>query len=238
MSESFRLKQFSIQQSQSPLKLGTDAMLLGSWSSVDGHRQVLDVGTGTGILALMVAQRNPDCQITAIDVNEAAAREARLNVADSPFSDRISVQHTSLQEFVEQGSASLFDLIICNPPYFDAGIQAPDAGRAQARHTVYLSFEALLEGSQALLSGAGQMSLILPSDQGEVFLGLARDFGLFPMRIHWVRSKPNKLPNRVLLELVRSPVELEESELCIHAAEGPAYSQEFIRLTKDFYLGM
>ena len=158
----FEFQQFTIDQSHAAMKVGTDSDLLGALAA--GGKHILDIGTGTGVLSLFMAQRFPAASIMAIDIDENAITDARKNFASSPFSDRITLKHTSLQNFAENYDSEPFDCIICNPPYYNNSLEAPDKSRARARHTSSLTFKELINGAYQLLSDEGTFSVIIPPE--------------------------------------------------------------------------
>ncbi len=215
------------------MKVGTDGVLLGAW--VEAHEQIqriLDVGTGTGLIALMLAQRIPQAEVWGIDL--APVDEARANCAASPWADRLHMVHSSVQQF----EAEPFDLIVANPPYFVESLLCPDVGRTTARHTVSLSFEELRDAADRLLAPAGHFALILPIDAAARFEELCQ--GRFtPIRHTTVRTTPRHPAKRLLLEMVRcgdGPSTLRSNELLIGTGRHEEYTEDYRRLTGDFYL--
>jgi tRNA1Val (adenine37-N6)-methyltransferase len=215
------------------MKVGTDGTLIGAWASIPyGERTILDIGTGTGLIAIMAAQRAPQAQVIGIDIDSDCIEQAIENVAASPWSDRISIIHKPLQEF---SSSKGLDVIISNPPYFVDSLLSPDKARTTARHTTSLSFEELARSASRLLSAEGAFSLVLPYDAvADIALAAARS-GLFLVRRCDVRSKTSGKPLRSLLEYRHTPVPTRREELTIHSAGGD-FSPEYRALTKDFYL--
>ena len=215
-------------------KVGTDAVLLGAWVNLrQNEKSVLDVGTGSGILALMMAQRTtPETYIDAVEIDPRDAQQARENFAQSPWDDRIRLHQLAVQEFEPRTD---FDLIISNPPYFVNSLIPPDENRSRARHTHHLTFEDLLESVSRLLGRAGRFALILPYTEALRFLTLARRFKLFPLRKPTFRTRPHKPAERLLLELAYEGTPERETEIVLYA-EGERWSAEYTRLTADFYL--
>lgn len=229
----FRFKHFEIDDSHSAMKIGTDGVLLGAWARVDGCGSVLDVGTGTGLIALMVAQRSAQAAITAIDIDAAAASEARHNADGSLWGDRIVTLHADIRSF---SSSQRFDHIVSNPPYFIDSMLSPDAARSMARHTTTLSFEELVDAAERLLCDGGRLSVVLPVDGAARFRRVA--FGrLWLSRQCDVYSREGELPRRVLMEFVRTtePLMPRCNTLAIYEANG-GYTEKYRRLTEDFYL--
>lgn len=230
----FRFKQFVVRQQQCAMKVGTDGVLLGSWCRVPVEGRVLDVGTGTGLLALMVAQRSLKVDITALEIDREASLQAMENCQKSPWRERIKVLHTSLQEFGEM-SADRFDMVVCNPPYFDRSLRCQDKKRTTARHSETLSFDDLLHFSVVLLKKEGSLSVVLPEKESEVFKDKAVEKGLFLCRQMSVLPTPEKDVKRRLMEFSFEKKELEVRNLVIET-ERHIYTEEYKNLTQDFYL--
>lgn len=230
----FQFKQFRIAQEKAAMKVGTDAVLLGAWSDVSGARNILDVGTGTGIVALMLAQRSP-ARITAIDVEKNAAEEAAENVLNSPWAERIFVQNISFQEFAEFGIQK-FDCIVSNPPFFGNNLKSADKNLALARHNDLLSFSDLAKGAEKLLSENGKLSLVLPMESAFKFEELAIKRSLFHVRQTEVSHKSLSKANRCLLEFSKQQFPLIKDFLKIRTDDGLNFSSAYKKLTSDFYL--
>lgn len=231
----FTFKQFHIDHSKCAMKVGTDGTLIGAWASMPYTEcRILDIGTGTGLIAIMAAQRAPKAQIIGIDIDSDCIEQARENVAASPWSERINIIHSSLQEF---SSSEDLDIIISNPPYFVDSLLSPDEKRATARHTTSLSFSDLCDGVERLLAQDGIFALILPPAEAERFLSVARG-RLFLKRRCDVWSTPESGIKRVMMELQKQPPEeLPTIEKLIIEDSGPmGYSAEYRELTRDFYL--
>lgn len=204
------------------MKVGTDGVLLGAWAH--GGMHVLDAGTGTGIIALMMAQRFPEALVTAIDVDEGAVRQAQENVLQSPFSERIEVLGESLQQ--HEGR---YDSIISNPPFFMDSLKAPDAQRTMARHTTTLTYQELMQAAWRLLTDEGELSVVVPFDYRQRMEDEAIFVGFFPSRICAVKTTEKKAPKRYLLAFKKHPCPCEKEELTIG-------SEAYRQLTQDFYL--
>lgn len=244
----FSFKQFTIQQELCAMKVGTDGVLLGAWADVKStspqanrSTSILDVGTGTGLIALMAAQRNPEAHIVAIDVNPDAVLQAQENVDASPFANRIIVQQADFRKGIE----GLFNAILCNPPYFENALRSPDASRSTARHSDTLTFDDLALNASSLLHPLGTLSVIIPSERRMDMIAACATHGLTLVRETHVRTLPTKPPKRVLLEfisgLVGQPERLDYPEvpvistLTIEATPGVP-TPEFKALLKEFYL--
>jgi len=214
------------------MKVGTDGALLGAWASVeDRDRRILDIGTGTGLVALMLAQRAPQAQVVGIDVADVA--EAQENAAASPWADRIGMMQCAVQEY---RPAEGFDLIVSNPPFFVGSLTCPDAGRTTARHAVRLSFEELRDAALRLLKPGGRFAVVLPADAAARFMALC--CGPFALtRRTGVRTTPCRPVKRILLEFGTQEQRLPEiTEIAIGTGEHERYTPEYRALTRDFYL--
>ncbi|HAS61879.1 MAG TPA: tRNA (adenosine(37)-N6)-methyltransferase TrmM [Vibrio sp.] len=229
----FQFKQFAINGGQCGMPVSTDGVLLGAWIDLTNVRRILDIGTGTGLLALMCAQRSLDTDISAIDIDKNAAEAAQLNVLNSPWSQRI---HVMLADVLTTTNLGTFDAIVCNPPYFNSGEQSQSKQRATARHTDSLSHQALLQCCQSLLNEQGRASFILPVVEGEEFITLAQQLGFTLSRLCRIKPTETKTENRLLMELSRQASQCQAQRLTIRDKLG--YSEDFIALTKDFYLKM
>ncbi|MGV3001849.1 tRNA1(Val) (adenine(37)-N6)-methyltransferase [Vibrio sp. E150_018] len=232
-TKDFHFKRFSIYGGHSGMAVSTDGILLGAWAKISNHSSILDIGTGTGLLALMCAQRNQQSQITAIDIDEDAIKSAQYNIDNSPWNKRIRVIKSAAQQLE---SNLKFDHIICNPPYFNSGATSDWQARAIARHTQTLPHSELLNACAKLLKPAGSASFILPKTEGEAFIQLALEQGWFVERLCQVNTTEHKPGYRLLFTLTRVQTECQNSQLTIHQANG--YSEPFIQLTRDFYLKM
>lgn len=233
-NNSFQFKQFTIRQENTAMKVGTDGILLGAWANLSNCKKILDIGCGTGLIALMLAQRS-EARITALEIEANAAAEAADNIRNSPWSARIEVLHSSLQEFTQECSLK-YDLVVSNPPFFSNSLRNNDNKRSLARHTDSLPFSDLIAGAVRLLSKKGKLALILPHDAARDVIKLAEDAGLYVSCSCVIRPNSTKTPNRILLEFSRSYCEINEEALNIYNESGKGYSLPFIELTKSFYL--
>ncbi len=231
----FQFKQFKIIQEKTAMKVGTDGVLLGAWTDIQNSKSILDIGTGTGLIALMLAQKS-NADIEAVEINNEAFFEAEQNIVNSKWDKRIKIYNISFQEFCK--SNKKFDLIVTNPPYFIDSMKSPELNRTIARHNNELSYKDLLLGVDALLNKNGIFCLILPYEQTNKFLNMAQDYNLFCTKKTIVKPTLNKQANRVLLELQRTKQIIIENELIIEDKGRHQYSKEYIELTKDFYLKM
>lgn len=230
----FRFKQFTVHQDRTAMKVGTDGVLLGAWAEPEKARSILDIGTGTGLLALMAAQRNREAAIDAIEIEPEAASQARENADRSPWAGRIRIYPVSLFDFFPSRS---YDCILCNPPFFNRSTKTPDAGRTLARHTDSLSHPALLEAAGRLLSADGSFYIILPPEEATVFIHLAENYRLYLLRLTRVLPNPGKPPKRYLMKFTFTKKAVQTDELTIELSRHE-YTPEYIRLTQDFYLNL
>ena len=230
----FTFKQFHIDHSRCAMKVGTDGTLLGAWASLPDEGKILDIGTGTGLIAIMAAQRSAKVTISAIDIDADCVSQAQENVDATNWSNRINVSHSALQEYYPN---TQFDLIISNPPYFIDSLNSPDAARSTARHNVTLSFAELSEGVLRLLKPDGRFTVILPQPEMQSLQSELRG-KLFATRICEVWSTPTSGVKRMMAEFEFTPPSLPiEAEKLIIEDSGPmGYSEEYRRLTRDFYL--
>lgn len=230
----FRFKQFSVEDSNCPMKVGTDSVLLGAWARLENSPCILDIGTGCGLLALMAAQRS-DARITAIDIDPVATESAAANFRISPWAGRLTARCIRLQDFQNEPEAGNFDHIISNPPFFINSLKAPDPDRSNARHNDLLPFEDLAFASVNLMTPDGRLSMVLPVAEGDVFIEVAAKTGLFLNRKLTVIPKAGKEANRLLLEFTRKQMPMESTVLTIRNESGE-YTDEYKKLTALFYL--
>jgi tRNA1Val (adenine37-N6)-methyltransferase len=232
-TQDFHFKQFSIQHDKAAHKVGTDAVLLGAWVDVSMAKRILDVGTGSGVIALMIAQRTGSSVfIDGVEIQETDAIQALQNVARSPWATRVKIRHTSIEDFNESNS---YDLIVSNPPFFVNSSMPPVRERGIARHTNELTFESLLIATKRLLNSNGTLVVILPPEESKIFSSMAESDGYFLNRTLHVKSRPDKAVERVLMEFSRVEKPLQSKSLTIHDA-GNEWSSDYRELTKDFYL--
>lgn len=231
----FQFKQFRIVQERSAMKVGMDGVLLGAWANATETKRMLDVGSGTGLIALMLAQKNASAEIDAIEIDRDACKEALFNVQQSDCSGRIKLYCQSFQEFAAETKIK-YDLIVSNPPFFSNGVKAPIETRAQARHADALPLDVLISGAAKLLNENGQIALILPTEQLKEIENLAKINGLFLSRLCRVKPNPVKPAFRILVEMINVPTTLQEENLMIEFEKHHDYTPEYRELTKDFYL--
>jgi len=238
----FKFKQFTVNQDKSAMKIGTDGVLLGAWTTVNNVMySILDIGSGTGIIALMLAQRSIAENIEAIELDGDAFEQCVDNFQASPWDDRLFCFHAGFDEFVDEYTeeepdlAELYDLIISNPPFYAEEVTSGDTARDAARQNTSLPFEELINGVVKLLAPKGIFSLIIPFKEEEYLLELAEKVKLFPKRITRVRGHKGAEIKRSLLELSFEKGDVFENELIIEL-ERNVYTEDYITLTKDFYL--
>ncbi len=215
------------------MKVGTDGVLLGAWADVGEAKSILDVGTGTGLIAIMLAQRS-DAAIDAVEVDSMSALQAKENVSNSSWASRITVENKSFQEFSSECSFR-YDLIVSNPPYFINSHKSPSEGRSLARHTDELPYDDLLKGINALLSSKGRFAGIFPYVEGNIFIAKAATYGLYCNKKVNVLGKRKGTIKRLLLEFSCIKEPLTERSLAIRCDQ-EGYAPEYKQLTKDFYL--
>ena len=232
----FAFKQFTVYHDRCAMKVGTDGVLLGAWVNAADAAGILDVGTGTGLIALMMAQRSEGI-IHGVELDESAFLQATENVKRSPWADRITLFHNTFQQFARNRTGS-YDLVVSNPPYFRNSLKPPAKSRSLARHDDHLSYESLLFYSSEILSDRGRLAVILTADGFSNFEVMARFHGLQPMRVTHIRPQPCKDHSRCLAEFSRgNQKNCHYSEIAIRN-EDSSYTKEYIELTRDFYLSI
>lgn len=248
----FSFKQFTVWQEHAAMRVGTDGVLLGAWcdlsldeaqlraqehEEISRSGRVLDIGSGTGVIALMVAQRAPYMQIDAIEPDPGSCEDALRNFAESPWSDRLQLYRMTLQEYVaDQAGKVQYDCIASNPPYFVDSLKAPDPARNAVRHAVSLPFEELLDGVRALLAETGRFAVILPVAEGGLLERLALVRGLHCVRKCLVQTKPDVPPKRIMMEFRRQWMPLQSDLLTMETDRQQEFTEAYRRLTGDFYL--
>lgn len=230
----FAFKQFVIHQDKCAMKVGTDAVLLGAWIDASTAINILDIGTGTGVIAIMLAQKST-AQIDAIDIDKNAYQQALENVNTCPWKNRIKVLHILLQEYANTVQKK-YDFIVSNPPYFIDSTKTPEESRTLARHTDMLEFDELLEGVLQLLTDEGKFYVILPSKEGEFFRDIAEQRELYLTKLARIKARKDKPEKRYLMKFERHPKSFSESSLVIEHEGHHSYTDEYKELTKDYYL--
>lgn len=229
----FHFKQFTIGHDRSTMKVGTDGVLLGAWVDPLNAATVLDIGTGSGVIALMLAQRtSPQTIIHGVEVEAQDADQASQNVLLSPWPQKVTIFQTAIQDF---DPGNLYDLIVSNPPYFNNSQEPPDLRRVQARHTILLTYHDLLTAVTRLLKPGGRFSVILPYTEGIGFIGLAASFHLHCIQQWSFRTRKEKPIERWLLTFSYVARPADHGEILLYN-EGDQWSEDYIRLTREFYL--
>lgn len=233
--DAFTFRHFTINQDRCAMKVGIDAVVLGAWTPVNkDYKRVLDIGAGTGILSLLLAQRLPEAMITAVEIDPEAASQTQENADNSPFKDRIKVVASSIQEakaLEEKG----FDLIICNPPFFTGGVLSDQLNRNTARHTVKLSHADLLASVRRLLAPDGRFSLVLPKIEALRFREIAAGLGFYPREVLQLRPRADKPVHRVLQSFGKGKSDIDSQELTQYE-EGQEWTTAFKALVAPYYL--
>lgn len=233
----FRFKKFTVYHDKCAMKVGTDAVLLGAWADTNFCRNILDIGTGTGIIALMLAQRS-QATVEAIDIDKEACVQATENAAASPYTERIKVVHASCADFAASNQQKRYDLIVSNPPYFINSLKCPDNKRTMARHTDTLLLSDLIREAQTLLSPSGRIALVLPYERQEEVKALASANHLYICRQTDVIPTPGAAPKRLLVELSTTEENIKNRDTLTIEEARHQYTPEYIALTKEFYLKM
>jgi len=230
----FFFKQFKIFQDKTAMKVGTDGVLLGAWAENNQTKSILDIGTGTGLIAIMQAQKNPTAKIIGLEIEENAFKQAIENIANSPWKNNITPVHSSLQNF---HSNERFDLIISNPPFYNNTFLAKDLARNLARQNNSLSFEELLKHSASHLSKNGKACYILPFSEKINFISIAKRYYLFPSKILYIKGNMHSEIKRVLIAFSFTESILQEEIISIEISRHN-YTSEYIALVEDFYFKM
>lgn len=238
-NKTFTFKQFKIHQDRCAMKVGTDGVLLGAWANVESAKNILDIGTGTGVIAVMLAQRSQNTEgvkIHAVEIDEAAAEQAQENFKAAPFAERLAAFPLSIQDFVKK-THTKYDLIVSNPPFFTGGTLNSNGDKTNVRHTVKLPHGDLLNATRELLAKEGRFCVILPLIEGLRFIEIAATYGLHNTCRMDVRFKKEKPIERLLLAFEHQPKAFEPEELILqHSTVGDRdYTEAYRALTKDFY---
>ncbi|MFV8363757.1 tRNA1(Val) (adenine(37)-N6)-methyltransferase [Flavobacterium sp. ZT3P35] len=234
----FQFKQFSVEQDRCAMKIGTDGVLLGAWTPIDNNPfSILDIGTGTGVIGLMLAQRSNAEQIDALEIDEDAYEQAVDNFENSPWSNRLFCFHAGLDEFLEEPEDE-YDLIVSNPPFYTEDYKTNNEQRDLARFSDAMPFEELIEAADLLLSENGIFAVIIPFKEEDRFLAIAKEYELYPFKITHVKGTPTSETKRSLLAFSRNEtIDFLVDELIIET-ERHIYTPEYIALTRNFYLKM
>ncbi len=251
ISKPFSFKQFNIHQDRCAMKVGTDGVLLGAWTDVKGAHSILDIGTGTGVIAIMLSQKtvhteqdgslDKTCLIHAVEIDDTAVEQARENMEESPFADRLTVFHDSIQNFSKH-QPHKYDLVVSNPPFFTGGTLSSTGDKTNVRHTVKMPHGDLLHATRALLDKNGRFCVILPLIEGLRFIEIAGTYGFYLTRRTDVRSKEDKGIERLLLQFELTNRTFSQDELIIENSRDVGeysderdYTEGYKELTKDFY---
>ncbi|WP_213996595.1 methyltransferase [Arsukibacterium sp.] len=236
MSAGFKCKQFFVGHDQCAMKVGTDGLLLGAWTSLANTRSagaaLLDIGTGSGLISLMLAQRAPDARVHAVELDANAARQAEYNFQQSPFAKRLQLLKGDILTYQP---AERYALIVSNPPFFDNALLSTDLQRNHARHTASLPLVLLLAKAAELLAPGGSFALVLPEQAADAFSQLAEARGWFAIASCQVLSRADKAPIRRLMQWQRVPCQHRQQQLLIHNDDG-SYTEQYRQLLRDFYL--
>jgi tRNA1Val (adenine37-N6)-methyltransferase len=235
MTKPFQFKEFSIDQDRCAMKIGTDGVLLGAWTSIQDAYSILDIGAGTGILALMLAQRSDAEQIDALEIDEDAYEQCVDNFENSSWADRLFCYHAALDEFTEEMEDEKYDLIISNPPFYTEDYKSGDTARNMARFAESLPFEELIKFASELLSEEGSFAVIIPYSEEKYFLKLSEKVNLFPNRITRVRGTETTPVKRSLLQLSFTEKPFSSNEIILEVSRHQ-YTKEYQKMVTPFYL--
>lgn len=228
----FQFKQFTIEQSGCAMKVGTDGCLLGGWFDVSCSKRILDIGCGTGLISIMAAQRS-DADIIGVEIDEEATKQARANVANCPWSNRISIINTDILLFLPEQP---FDTIVCNPPYFVNSLKCGTESRTIARHSDTLDCMSFFKKAISLLADGGRISIVIPCDILDDWKDAAAINGFANSRLTYIKTTPRKAPKRVLVEFVRAYTAETFASTLVLEDEPGIYSKEAQEILRDFYL--
>jgi tRNA1Val (adenine37-N6)-methyltransferase len=229
----FNFKQFAVYQDKCAFKVGTDGVLLGAYADVAGVRQILDIGTGSGLIALMLAQRS-EAEIAAIEPDDDSFEQACSNFKNSLWNSRIKAEKADLQSF-NPGNIT-FDLIVSNPPFFSGSLKNPDPGKAAARHNDNLMPDELLKGVARLMAEGGRLQVIMPYVEGNIFIAEAREYGLYCNDILKIKPLAASEIRRLILTFSKKKLKATEKFLVIEHGERHDFTEDYKKLTRDFYL--
>ena len=233
-SKPFQYKQFAISQDRCAMKVGTDGVLLGAWADIQATKKALDIGAGTGVIAIMLAQKIRDAVVHAVEIDRAAYEQAKENFEISPFSERLAIYCDSIQDYAKT-SDQRYDLIVSNPPFFSGGTFSSNQDKNNVRHTVKLSHGDLLQSARHLLNKDGKLCVILPLLEGLRFVEVARNYHLYCVRITEVIPKAGKDIERLLLQFELNQREIIKDQLIIQYEERNDFTEAYKILTRDFY---
>ena len=228
----FQFKRFSVHHANAAMKVGTDGILLGAWTNCTHKRYGIDIGTGTGVIAMMICQRNSNVQMDAIEISNNACQDAELNFKQSPWENRINLIQGDIKKL---NTSKKYDLIICNPPFFQDSLLPKDKDRAKARHDHDLNYSEILDFSNKYINENGIISIILPVEQGMKCVKNANEKRLYVNRLCMVYPKPEKKAHRILLEISNNEQPIIKEELIIENNERHNYTKDYKNLTREFY---
>lgn len=234
-SEIFKFKQFDVDQTGCAMKINTDGVLLGALADADEPKNILDIGTGTGVIALMLAQRFGDARIDAVEIVQQAAQTAGCNFANSPFAGRLKVYPLDFEEFFGLNPDKKYDLIVSNPPFYINSLKSPQKGRDIAKHADKDFFERLIRNASAHLNEKGVFCLILPIDTAELVIELSEKYELFPVKKTNIRSFSDSEPHRMMLSFSLKQMIMEEVDFTIYQAIN-IYSEEYTKLLQPYFI--
>ena len=235
MSNIFRFKQFNVDQSGCAMKINTDGVLLGALAEADQPKNILDIGTGTGVIALMLAQRFNDALIDAVEIDPVAAKTAEKNFTGSPFSERLNIYPVGFEQFFEQQPDKKYDLIISNPPFFINSLKSPKADKQLAKHAGEGFFDRLINTISDHLTANGLLCLILPIDTAQLVISLAEKAELHKQSIISISSFEGAEPHRLILYFGFDKSTIEEKQFVIYKSVGN-YSEEYVKLLKPYFI--
>ncbi len=230
----FRFKKFFVCQDNSAMKIGTDGVLLGAWTVFQTPEYILDIGTGSGLIALMMAQKFSDASIDAVEIEKEASKEAESNFKISPWNKRLKIYPVALQEFKPPVK---YDIIISNPPFFDESIEAKGSARQIARQNHRLNIEDIFKFSDRFLASKGIVNLVYPYSKAKKLINIAGYYAFYPAKITYVKGNVNSVIKRILISFSREKILPIENQLIIEKSRHH-YTDDYIRLTRDFYLKM
>lgn len=235
--DQFNFKQFTVSQTGTTLKVCTDSCLFGAWvsHSFAVAKNALDIGTGTGLLALMVAQKQLNTNILALEIDEKSAALAKQNFESSPWTNSLKLENSSLQDFSDKTSTNSFDIIFCNPPFFENQLTSSNQTRNLAKHSSQLTRQELANAIFQLLTENGSAFILLPEFEADDFVTIASGFGLFLTEQKTVRNKPNRAVFRQMMRFEKNQKGLAQSEIIIYESD-KVYTQDFVELLKPYYL--
>lgn len=231
----FKFKKFDVDQSGCAMKINTDGVLLGALADADLPKTILDIGTGTGVIALMLAQRFADAQIDAVEIDEPAAQTAKCNFANSPFAQRLAAYPVGFEEFFEKYPGKKYDLIVSNPPFYINSLKSPQKNKEVAKHSDMDFFERLIKDAAAHLSENGTCCLILPSDTAELVKRIGGEHELFLTKSKAIRSFSGSEPHRMISSFGSKQTAISEMDFTIYKAIN-VYSEEYIKLLQPYFI--